>query len=141
MLLAYANVLVFLLVGIGFVIVNVAVISRLLRPKVANAEKSEIYECGEPAIGSAWVRFDMRFYTIALIFLIFDVEIAFIYPWAVVFRTLQHSGLFALTEMLVFLAILVVGFVYAWKRGDLDWVKAALVQEAAAGRDGKRKAA
>ena len=141
MLLAYANVLVFLLVGVGFVIVNVAVISRLLRPKVANAEKEEIYECGEPAIGSAWVRFDMRFYTIALVFLIFDVEIAFIYPWAVVFRTLQHSGLFALMEMLVFLAILVVGFVYAWKRGDLDWVKAALVQEAQQRGREKRKAA
>lgn len=139
MLLAYANVLIFLLVGIGFVIVNVAVISRLLRPKVENAEKSAIYECGEPAIGSAWVRFDMRFYTIALIFLIFDVEIAFIYPWAVVFRTLQHSGLFALMEMLVFLAIIAVGFIYAWMRGDLDWVKASLAE--AADDRGKRKAA
>ncbi len=130
MLLAYANVLVFLLVGMGFVIVNVAVVSRLLRPKVKNAEKEAIYECGEPAIGSAWVRFDMRFYTIALVFLIFDVEIAFIYPWAVVFRTLQHAGLFAFVEMAVFLAILAVGFVYAWKRGDLDWVKATVAQPA-----------
>jgi NADH-quinone oxidoreductase subunit A len=139
MLLAYANVLVFLLVGIGFVIVNVSVISRLLRPKVENAEKSEIYECGEPVIGSAWVRFDMRFYTIALVFLVFDVEIAFIYPWAVVFRTLQHSGLFALTEMLVFLAILAVGFIYAWRRGDLDWVKSSAALST--GDGAKRKAA
>lgn len=123
------NVLVFTLVGIAFVIAVVAVLGRLLRPKVTTSEepaKEETYECGEPAVGSSWVRFDIRFYTVALIFLIFDVEVAFLYPWALVFQSLVKAklGMFVFAEVLLFLVILGVGFLYCWLKGDLDWVKA-----------------
>ncbi len=132
-------VLVFSLFGIAFVVVTVALISRLLRPRVVSEEepaKGETYECGEPAVGSSWVRFDIRFYTVALIFLIFDVEIAFLYPWAVVFKGLrfQSVGLFVFLEMLIFVLILLVGFIYCWRKGDMDWVKSKGSQEPAAER-------
>lgn len=123
----YANVLVFFLFGIAFVILNISVLSRIMRPTVKQKDKEAIYECGEPVIGSSWVRYDMRFYSVALIFLVFDVEVAFLYPWAVVFQNLkaagQQAGIFVFIEMLIFVAILVVGFVYVWVRGDLEWVK------------------
>jgi NADH-quinone oxidoreductase subunit A len=125
----FANVLVCFVVACGFVVLNVSVISRLARPKVDSAEKTTTYECGEPTIGPAWVRFDMRFYTLALIFLILDVEVAFLYPWAVVFKSLQAAGSFVFWEMAVFLAILVAGFVYVWAKGDLDWVKSSTAQQ------------
>ncbi len=122
------NVLAFTLFGIAFVVGTVAILSRLLRPRIddpTEPAKGETYECGEPAIGSSWVRFDIRFYSLALIFLVFDVEVAFLYPWARVFKTLREAGFgtFVLLEVLVFLAILLVGFVYCWKKGDLDWMK------------------
>ena len=122
------NILVFTLFGIGFVVATVAVVSRIFRPKVNDPNepaKLETYECGEPAIGSSWVRFDIRFYSLALIFLIFDVEVAFLFPWARVFKTLRQAGFggFILAEVLVFLAILLVGFLYCWRKGDLDWMK------------------
>ena len=105
-----------------------------LRPANPDPIKESIYECGEPAIGSAWVRFDMRFYTVALVFLIFEVEAAVMFPWAVVFRRLRDSGnaggsgngLFVFWEIIVFIAILAVGLVYVWRKGDLDWVKSTL---------------
>ena len=78
------------------------------------------YECGEIPDGSAWVKFNIRFYVIALIFLIFDVEIVFLFPWAVVY---QELGLLAFIEAFLFVLILVVGFIYIWAKGDLDWVK------------------
>ena len=78
------------------------------------------YECGEVPEGSAWVQFNIRFYVIALIFLIFDVEIVFLFPWAVVYKEL---GLLAFVEAFLFVLILVIGFVYVWAKGDLDWVK------------------
>lgn len=122
------NVLVFTLVGIAFVVSVVAVVGRILRPRLVTPEepaKEETYECGEPAVGSSWVRFDIRFYTVALIFLIFDVEVAFLYPWALVFQPLVKAklGLFAFGEIALFIVILGVGFVYCWVKGDLDWVK------------------
>ncbi len=124
----YANVLICFVVAVGFVILNVDLLSRLLRPKVTSATKESTYECGEPTIGSAWIRFDMRFYTLALIFLILDVELAFLYPWAVVFKRLQEAGSFVFWEMAIFLGILVAGFVYVWVKGDLDWVKSSAAQ-------------
>ncbi|MEC8895227.1 MAG: NADH-quinone oxidoreductase subunit A [Planctomycetota bacterium] len=122
------NVLVFTLFGIFFVVLTVSILSRLLRPRVRSEDepgKLETYECGEPTIGSSWVRFDIRFYSLALIFLIFDVEVAFLYPWALVFKTLMNNGFggFIFLEVLVFLCILMVGFVYCWAKGDLDWLK------------------
>ena len=83
------------------------------------------YECGEVPEGSAWVKFNVRFYVIALIFIIFDVEVIFLFPWAVVFQELSNNGLglLAFIEMFIFVLILIVGFAYVWVKGDLDWVK------------------
>ncbi len=136
MLFQYAIVAFGLIFGFLFVLLNVAVIQRLLSPKIRNAAKETTYECGEPAIGSAWVRFDMRFYTMALVFLIFEVETVFLFPWGVVFKPLSEAaGLFVFLEMAFFIAILLVGLAYVWVRGDLDWVKGTAGQETpAAGR-------
>ncbi len=125
----HAAVLVFFLFGLVFVFATVAIIGRILRPRVhdpAEPGKHETYECGEPTVGSSWVRFDIRFYTVALIFLIFDVEVTFLYPWALVFKPLREagSGLFVFAEVFLFLLILGVGLIYCWRKGDLDWVKA-----------------
>jgi NADH-quinone oxidoreductase subunit A len=160
--------------GLLFLLVNL-VVGKFLRPKNPNAEKLEIYECGEPTIGSSFVQFDIRFYVVALLFIIFDVEIAFFFPWANVFGkatqlmdpnlqvisqkasadgtplTPAAAGLYAelgvpvaarpttdeairgsskllatigLYDILAFFAVLMVGFAYVWKRGDLDWVRA-----------------
>ena len=84
-----AFMLVFVAVGIGFLMVNLFV-GKLVRPNRPNAEKSTIYECGEPTVGSAWIQFDLRFYVVALLFVIFDVEMAFFFPWGVVFGTATH---------------------------------------------------
>ncbi len=173
--------------GILFLFVNL-LIGRFLRPQAPNPEKLEVYECGEPTIGSSFVQFDLRFYVVALLFIIFDVEVAFFFPWATVFGKATHlmdpqlavvaadgalapeaAALFeelgvphptvpelsaaqaeslppaasqqtrgeaavrsladtlaqiSLVDILVFFAVLLVGFAYVWKRGDLDWVRA-----------------
>jgi NADH-quinone oxidoreductase subunit A len=136
------NVFVFFIFAVLFVVVTVSVLSHLLRPRSAPADepaKAETYECGEPAIGSSWVRFDIRFYTVALIFIIFDVEVAFLYPWAVIFQGLRAggAGFFVFLEMLLFIAILVVGFIYCWRKGDLDWIKSSEGQSRPAGSAGE----
>ena len=96
-------------------------IQHLVAPRQnKGGDKLESYECGELPEGSAWVKFNIRFYVIALIFLIFDVEIAFLFPWAVVY---QELGLLAFIEAFLFVFILLVGFAYVWAKGDLDWVK------------------
>jgi NADH-quinone oxidoreductase subunit A len=124
MLFDFANVLVFTVLGLGFVGVNL-LIGKLLRPSNPQERKLSTYECGEPATGSAWVNFNIRFYLVALIFIIFEVEIAFIFPVATVFRQRMESGqgLFAFVEILVFVGILFLGLIYAWAKGDLEWVK------------------
>ncbi len=163
--------------GFAFLFVNLLV-GKFLRPKNPNPEKLEIYECGEPTIGSSFVQFDIRFYVVALLFIIFDVEIAFFFPWANVFgkathlmdpnlpvvqtepvvgkvsetsltpaakglfaemsvpeaarpttepairESADHLARFALFDILTFFAVLMVGFAYVWRRGDLDWVRA-----------------
>ena len=101
-------------------------IQHLLSPRHnKGGEKLTSYECGEIPEGSAWVKFNVRFYVIALIFIIFDVEVIFLFPWAVVFQSLTESGfgLLAFIEMFIFVLILIVGFAYVWVKGDLDWVK------------------
>ncbi len=120
MLFSFSGVLIFL--GVGFVLLVVALIlSRLLQPEAKDATDKYIpYECGEVPQGSAWIRFNIRFYVCALIFIIFDVEIIFLLPWAVVFKTL---GPFAFVEGLIFIVILAIGLAYVWKKGDLAWVK------------------
>jgi NADH-quinone oxidoreductase subunit A len=169
----------FIAFGFAFLFVNLLV-GKFLRPKAPNPEKLEIYECGEPTIGSSFVQFDIRFYVVALLFIIFDVEIAFFFPWANVFGkanqlrnpnlqvvqstaekgpslTPTAAGLFselgvpaasapstketiresadqlaklALIDILAFFAILMVGFAYVWRRGDLDWVRAVGAERA-----------
>ena len=165
-----AYVALFALVGFVFLFSNL-VLGWLFRPRLPNVEKLEVYECGEPTIGSSFVQFDLRFYVVALLFIIFDVEVAFFFPWATVFGKttqlaagpppavaadataaitadrLNELGLRGVTaansantpelrqaardlaltsfaDILVFFGVLLVGFAYVWKRGDLDWVRA-----------------
>ena len=115
----YAYPAFFLLVGVLFVIFNIDILSRLIRPSAPNPDKLSTYECGEEAIGQGWVRFHVRYYLYALVFIVFAVEVVFLLPWAVVFKSL---GLFAFVEMMIFIAILLVGFAYAWAKGALEWV-------------------
>jgi NADH-quinone oxidoreductase subunit A len=164
--------LLFTFVAAFFVFFHL-VLGRVVRPVKPDPEKLTIYECGEPTIGSAWIQFDLRFYVVALLFVIFDVEVAFFFPWAVVFgkvnalartdlpeqqRTVLTEELdanargaslpvnpvgqaaaayrfawIAFVDILVFFGVLLVGFAYLWKRGDLDWVRSTAAERAAAG--------
>jgi NADH-quinone oxidoreductase subunit A len=160
-----AYIALFAITGFLFLFANL-VIGWLVRPRLPNVEKLEVYECGEPTIGSSFVQFDLRFYVVALLFIIFDVEVAFFFPWAAVFgkatqlsaeppaahasslvaTRLQELGVsdesaaksmqagelqqsardLALTSFAdigAFFGVLLVGFAYVWKRGDLDWVR------------------
>jgi NADH-quinone oxidoreductase subunit A len=119
MLTDFGRIFIFILIGAVFVAAGLFG-AWILRPKRWYPGKLDTYECGEEPVGSPWVQFNIRFYVIALIFLIFDVEVVFLFPWAVVFR---HLGLFAFIEMMVFLAILLVGYAYVWVKGDLNWEK------------------
>lgn len=122
----FANVLVFSVVAIAFVMLNLAISRLLLRPKsTTEPAKVAIYECGEPTVGQAWVRFDIRFYTVALMFVIFDVEVALLFPWGVIFRDLAANGLGALAfiEAGAFIVILMMGLAYVWVRGGIDWTE------------------
>jgi len=171
-----AYVALFALTGFLFLFANL-VLGWLVRPRLPNREKLEVYECGEPTIGSSFVQFDLRFYVVALLFIIFDVEVAFFFPWAAVFgkatqlaadppaaassadvsgdalyastaaarlhelgffnapapdeaqavelrRAARSMSLTSFADIGVFFAVLLVGFAYVWKRGDLDWVRA-----------------
>jgi NADH-quinone oxidoreductase subunit A len=113
----YLPTLLFLLVAAG-IGVALIVIGNVLGPKRPTAEKLSPYECGFAAFEDARMKFDVRYYLIAILFIVFDLEIAFVFPWAVVFRSL---GVFGLVEMGVFLALLVIGFAYVWKKGALEW--------------------
>ena len=115
----FGTVLVAVVLGIVMVAIPL-LLQRLIAPSKKTKDKLQTYECGEEAEGSAWLQFNIRFYVIALIFLIFDVEIVFLFPWAVVFKEL---GLLALIEMGIFLIILIAGLAYVWVKADLDWVK------------------
>src|SRR5262249_49134179 len=163
-----AYIVLFALTGFLFLFANL-VIGWLVRPRLPNKEKLEVYECGEPTIGSSFVQFDLRFYVVALLFIIFDVEVAFFFPWAAVFgkatqlaaepsaavnaadspvvaTRLRELGLseaaiagspqnetlrksadnlarMSFIDIGVFFGVLLVGFAYVWKRGDLDWVR------------------
>lgn len=157
--------LLFLALAVGFIFVHL-VAGKLIRPNKPSVEKLTIYECGEPTVGSSWVQFDLRFYVIALLFVIFDVEVAFFFPWAMVFgkaTTVAEPGLdpqaavvarneliaststepvtadeasaarslawIAFFDILVFFGVLLVGFAYLWKRGDLQWVRSTAAEE------------
>ena len=120
----FANVLVFFGLAI-FMVGAMRGLASLLRPNNPERLKLTTYECGEPPTGSAWLNFNIRFYLVALIFVIFDVEMAFIYPVTAVFRewVLKGQGAFAFAEIFVFLGILFLGLVYVWVKGDLEWLK------------------
>ena len=117
MLENYLPILLFIAVGIGFGIVPL-VAGFLLAPRRPDSEKNSPYECGFEAFEDARMKFDVRYYLVAILFIIFDLEIAFLFPWAVV---LDELGMFGFLAMVVFLGILVVGFVYEWKKGALEW--------------------
>ena len=156
------HIVLFIVAGIGIILAPL-VIGRFVRPNLPNAEKDAIYECGEPTIGSSYIQFDLRYYAVALLFIVFDVEVAFFFPWASVYGgamqladtrlsdtarvqlsekllnvapgTLNSSqaisaetalslGFAGMIDILVFFGVLLVGFAYVWKRGDLDWVRA-----------------
>lgn len=157
--------LLFTIVAVLFLLVPL-IIGRFVRPKLPTPEKQAVYECGEPTIGSSYIQFDLRFYVVALLFIIFDVEVAFFFPWATVFggatqlaepalseaartevsakllslppaelganvidaATAQRLSLVGLADIMVFFGVLLVGFAYVWKRGDLDWVRAVSEQ-------------
>ncbi|HEX9794294.1 MAG TPA: NADH-quinone oxidoreductase subunit A [Planctomycetota bacterium] len=122
----YANILVFTLAGMAFVFMNM-VLGSLLRPQRKTTDGLEPYECGEETIGSSWFRFDIRYYTVALVYIVFAVEIAFLFPWARVLKeAFQEEGIggVALLEGLIFVAVLLLGLAYVWIKGDLNWVKA-----------------
>ena len=116
--------LIFILSGLAIVIpASMLILSWFLslvkiRPKKPNLVKNSLYECGMEPIGGPWRQFNVRYYLFALMFVVFDVAVIFIYPWAIRFK---HLGLFALIEMLVFVLILVVGWIYAWRKRAMDW--------------------
>lgn len=118
MLKDYSAIGIFLIVAIAFPIIMLAV-SRLVAPNRPSPEKQTTYECGLETQGETWVQFKTNYFMYALIFVAFDVETIFLYPWAVQFKSL---GLFAFIEMFIFITILVIGFWYAWKEGALEWM-------------------
>jgi len=122
----FGAVLVFAIVAVGFAFGGIT-LSRLIGPRIPNAEKSTIYECGERPIGVAWFNFNPRFYLVALVFVIFEVDIALTFPAVAVYRRwTEFSPAFAwvaFVELLLFISILVVGLAWTWGHGDLEWVK------------------
>ena len=120
----YLNVLVFCSVGFVFVFANM-IVGSIIRPKRKTSDGLEIYECGEETIGDAWIQFDIRYYTVALIYVIFAVEIAFLFPWAMVLSEAFENpaiGTYALWKGVLFVTILFLGLAAVWVKGDLDWV-------------------
>jgi len=126
----YLSALVFAAVGFLFVFANL-IVASIVRPRRKTDVGLETYECGEETIGDAWIQFDIRYYTVALVYVIFAVEIAFLFPWALVLKdavanqgAAQGAGIgaFVLVEGVLFIVILFLGLAYVWAKGDLDWV-------------------
>jgi NADH-quinone oxidoreductase subunit A len=123
MLQNYLPVLIFVLVGLAFGVVPI-VLGWLVAPNRPDSEKLSPFECGFAPFEDARMKFDVRYYLIAIIFILFDLEIAFLFPWATIFKEIVSTPqvkFFGFIEMIVFLAILVVGYIYAWAKGALDW--------------------
>ena len=115
----FGPIFIFFAAAVG-VVFAALLMNRLLSPRKPDAVKLSTYECGEEPVGSPWIRFNTRFYVIALIFIVFDVEVLFLFPWAV---NLKAMGMFAWIEMAIFIVILTVGLAYVWVKGDLEWIK------------------
>ncbi|MCS7022544.1 MAG: NADH-quinone oxidoreductase subunit A [Gemmataceae bacterium] len=158
--------IILIFVGVGAALLGLnLLLGKLIRPERPTPLKAQVYECGEQSVGSAWVQFDVRFYVVALLFVVFDVEIAFFFPWAVIFgsaqraadvtlaesqrqaaaaqlqlvpvdpsaplpvpEALQGFALLALVDLAVFFGVLLVGYAYLWRRGDLYWVRSTAAQ-------------
>ncbi|MDR1276630.1 MAG: NADH-quinone oxidoreductase subunit A [Candidatus Accumulibacter sp.] len=123
MLETYFPVAVFILVGVVFGVASI-VAGRIIAPHKPDGEKLAAYECGFDAFGDARGKFDVRYYLVAILFILFDLEVAFLVPWAVIFKEIANAATvrwFGFLEMLVFIAILVVGYIYARAKGALDW--------------------
>lgn len=124
----FGKIFIYLVMGTLFVLFTFF-LGWMVAPKKPNPVKLSSYECGEEPIGSSWIQFNSRFYVVALIFLLFDVEMVFIFPWATIFsqETLLAAdsrwGWLSLIEMFIFIGILLIGLVYVWKKGDLNWIK------------------
>lgn len=119
MLTEFGKILIFILLAAIFVAITLF-ISRLVRPNRPTREKYLIYECGENPQGSPWVKFNIRFYVVALIFLIFDVEVVLLFPWAL---TYKEFGIYGFVVGLIFLLVLGLGMAYEWRKGDLEWAR------------------
>lgn len=133
----FATVLIFVLIGFAFAALALW-IAMLLRPRNPSPAKMTTYECGEIPSGSSWIRFNVRFYLVALFFIVFDVETVFLLPWAVVFRQLYpvpQLGALVFWEMVIFLVILALGLAYVWAKGDLNWVKKLIERPGLEGND------
>ena len=113
----WASILIMTALGAGFALVSI-VLSGLLGPRKPSAEKSAPYECGMPPVGDARERQSVKFYLVAMIFLLFDIEVAFLYPWAMALRDLGWPGF---VQVALFMALLLAGYVYVWRKGALDW--------------------
>ena len=119
MLTEFGKIFIFLMLAVVFVVITLF-ISKLIRPKRPTFEKIKVYECGENPEGSPWVKFNIRFYVVALIFLIFDVEVVLLFPWAM---TYKEYGVYGFIVGLIFLLILGLGMAYEWRKGDLEWAR------------------
>src|SRR3954465_2387913 len=113
----WISILIMIALGAGFALVSV-VLSRLLGPRKPSPEKSAPYECGMPPVGGAHERMSVKFYLVAMIFLLFDIEVAFLYPWALALRDLGWPGF---VQVVLFMLLLLAGYVYVWRKGALDW--------------------
>src|SRR5215475_9718471 len=111
------SILIMIALGAGFALVSV-VLSNFLGPRKPTAEKSAPYECGMPAVGDARERQSVKFYLVAMIFLLFDIEVAFLYPWAIAFRDLGFPGFW---QLVTFFGLLLTGYIYVWRKGAFDW--------------------
>jgi NADH-quinone oxidoreductase subunit A len=117
LLFQYLPILIFIGIG-GFVAIALTVVPFIISPSKPDPEKLSAYECGFNAFSDARMKFDVRFYLVSLLFIIFDLEVAFLFPWAI---TLGKIGVFGFWAMMVFLGVLTIGFVYEWKKGALEW--------------------
>jgi len=129
-LYVYTPIVILLIAGVVFVL-GVLLLGLLVRPGKPTPLKQQAYECGENPVGKAWSSFNVRFYIIGLIFIIFDVESALMFPVAAVFRRMSElgNGALVLIEVLLFLFVLIAGIAYCWRKGDLDWVKSYVVND------------
>ena len=120
LLLEYLPILIF--IGLAAVLGGVLIVVPLvIAPSKPDPEKLSAYECGFPAFGDARMKFDVRFYLVAILIIIFDLEVAFLFPWAITMTKMGDAGVFAFWSMMAFLGVLTVGFIYEWKKGALEW--------------------